>query len=93
MQRLFYYLYFPFIWLMRLLYRFIKTELTMTFALFIIVTPLMVLILADLLPLPLYLKIFASYYVPIGMYTPFHYFDSDVRRRRTKPGYVPLHER
>ncbi|TCI51935.1 hypothetical protein EVJ24_12445 [Exiguobacterium sp. SH1S21] len=93
MQRLFYYLYFPFIWLMRILYRFIKTESMMTFALFVIFAPLMISILGDFIQLPLYLKTFATCYISLAMYTPFHYFDSDVRRRRTKPGYVPLNER
>jgi len=91
-NRFFYYFYFPFIWLMRILHRFIKTEVMMTVALFVMVTPVTVMILADVIPLPFYLKTFVSYYVPLGMYTPFHYFDSDVRRRRTKPGYIPLDE-
>lgn len=80
MNRFFYYVYFPFIWTMRVLYRFIKTEFMMTVALFVIVTPLMVLILGDFIRLPLYLKMSASVYLSIAMYTPFYYFDSEVKR-------------
>jgi len=79
MNRFFYYVYFPFIWTMRVLYRFIKTEFMMTVALFVIVTPLMVLILGDFIRLPLYLKMSTSVYLSIAMYTPFHYFDSEVK--------------
>ena len=93
MNRFFYYFYFPFILFMRILYRFIKTEFMMTVALFVVVTPLMVLILGDFIQLPLYLKTFVSVYFSMAMYTPFHYFDSDVKRRRPKPGYIPLDER
>lgn len=64
----------------------------MTVALFVVVSPLMVLILGDFIQLPLYLKTFVSVYFSMAMYTPFYYFDSDVKRRRTKPGYVPLNE-
>lgn len=78
---------------MRLLYRFIKTEVMMTVALIVISFPLMFLVLDGFFPLPLYLKTFASVYISTAMYTPFQYFDSDVRRRRAKPGYVPLDER
>jgi len=77
---------------MRLLYRFIKTEFMLTVALIVIAFPLMFLVLDDFFPLPLYLKTFASVYISMAMHTPFHYFDSDVRRRRIKPGYVPLDE-
>ncbi|EPE60552.1 putative membrane protein [Exiguobacterium sp. S17] len=92
-KRIFFYLLFPYILLMRVLYPFIKTEGGMTYALMLFFVPGWILVIEDLLPVSLLLETFISLYLSTSLFTPLYYFESDVRRRRTKPGYVPRNER
>lgn len=92
MKRIFYYLFFPYILLMRGLYPFIKTERGMMVIFMLVFVLGWTLITEDLIPVSLLIEAFIPLYLSIGVITPVHYFASDVRRRRTKPGYVPLDE-
>lgn len=92
MKRFFYYILFPYILLMRGLYRFIKTEGTMFYAFMLFFVPIHILIIGYSLPVSLLLETLFMIYLSAGLFTPMYYFESDVKRRRTKPGYVPIDE-
>lgn len=77
---------------MRGLHRFIKTESTMSYAFMLFFVPVHVLIIGYGLPVSLLLETVFMIYLSAGLFTPVYYFESDVRRRRTKPGYVPIDE-
>lgn len=93
MKRIFYYFLFPYILFMRGLYPFIKTEKGMMIAFMLVFVFGWTLISEDLISVPLLLEAFIPLYLSIGVTTPVYYFESDVRRRRTKPGYIPRNER
>lgn len=54
--------------------------------------PVHILIIGYSLPVSLLLEIVSVFYLSAGLFTPMFYFESDVRRRRTKPGYIPRNE-
>lgn len=93
MKRFVFYIFFPYILLMRALYPFIKTEVRMTYALMLFFVPAHILIIGYGLQVSLLLESFAVLYLTIGLLIPMYYFESDVVSRRTKPGYVPLNKR
>lgn len=92
MKRFFYYIFFPYILLMRGLYLFIKTERTMFYAFMLFFVPVHILIIGYGLQVSLLLETVFMIYLSAGLFTPMCYFESDVVRRRTKPGYIQLDE-
>lgn len=92
-KRMFYYLLFPYILLMRGLYPYIKSEKGMMVSFMLVFVLGWTLITEALIPVSLLLEALIPLYLSIGVITPMYYFESDVRRRRTRPGYIPHNER
>ncbi|MGE6492713.1 hypothetical protein ACQKD4_13555 [Exiguobacterium sp. NPDC077395] len=92
MKNMFYYLFFPYIVLMRILYRFIRTENGMTWALCLVSHSIWFLFLVDLIQWSIIVESVIVLYVMSALYTPQLYFETDVKRRRPN-GYIPIEER
>ncbi len=65
----------------------------MSYAFMLIFVPVHVLIIGYGLQVSLLLETVFRIYLLAGLFTPVYYFASDVRRKRTKPGYIPHNER
>ncbi|WP_313532718.1 hypothetical protein [Exiguobacterium profundum] len=92
MKNMFYYLLFPYIVLMRILYRFIRTENGMTWAMCLVSYPLWSLFLFDIIQWSILVESVIVFYVTSALYVPHFFFDTDVKRRRPN-GYIPIEER
>ncbi|QLQ22831.1 MAG: hypothetical protein HZT42_11870 [Paracoccaceae bacterium] len=92
MKNMFYYLLFPYIVLMRILYRFIRTENGMTWAMCLVSYPLWSLFLFDIIQWSILVESVIVLYVTSALYVPHFFFDTDVKRRRVN-GYIPIEER
>ncbi|WP_031424553.1 hypothetical protein [Exiguobacterium sp. NG55] len=92
MKNMFYYLLFPYIVLMRILYRFIRTENGMTWAMCLVSYPLWSLFLFDIIQWSILVESVIVLYVTSALYVPHFFFDTDVKRRRPN-GYIPIEER
>ncbi|WP_215144514.1 hypothetical protein [Exiguobacterium qingdaonense] len=92
MKNMFYYLFFPYIVLMRILYRFIRTENGMTWAMCLVSYPLWSLFLFNLIQWSTAIEFVIIMYVSSALYVPHFFFDTDVKRRRLN-GYIPIEER
>lgn len=64
----------------------------MSYAFMLIFVPAHILIIGYGLQVSLLLETVFGIYLLAGLFTPMYYFESDVRRKRTKPGYVPIDE-
>ncbi|WP_321283835.1 hypothetical protein [Exiguobacterium profundum] len=92
MKNMFYYLFFPYIVLMRILYRFIQTKGRMTVAMCLVSYPIWSLFLFDLIQCSTAIEFVIIMYVSSALYVPYFFFDTDVKRRRPN-GYIPIEER
>ncbi|WP_455330828.1 hypothetical protein [Exiguobacterium profundum] len=92
MKNMFYYLFFPYIVLMRILYRFIQTKGRMTVAMCLVSYPIWSLFLFDLIQWSTLVESVIVLYVSSALYVPYFFFDTDVKRRRPN-GYIPIEER
>ncbi|WP_214748762.1 hypothetical protein [Exiguobacterium sp. s189] len=92
MKNMFYYLFFPYIVLMRILYRFIRTENGMTWAMCLVSHSIWFLFLFDFIQWSILVESVIVLYVMSALYTPQLYFETDVKRRRPN-GYIPIEER
>ncbi|WP_214691552.1 MULTISPECIES: hypothetical protein [unclassified Exiguobacterium] len=92
MKNMFYYLFFPYIVLMRILYRFIQTKGRMTVAMCLVSYPIWSLFLFDLIQCSTAIEFVIITYVSSALYVPYFFFDTDVKRRRPN-GYIPIEER
>ncbi|ACQ71066.1 hypothetical protein EAT1b_2143 [Exiguobacterium sp. AT1b] len=92
MKNMFYYLLFPYIVLMRILYRFIRTENGMTWAMCLVSYPLWSLFLFDIIQWSILVESVIVLYVTSALYVPHFFFDTNVKRRRPN-GYIPIEER
>ena len=77
---------------MRILYRFIRTENGMTWAMCLVSYPLWSLFLFDIIQWSILVESVIVLYVTSALYVPHFFFDTDVKRRRPN-GYIPIEER